>query len=189
MATKQRKGRRWADKRPRLRLNRRVADCLGYGLLILFLGLWQAAPHGWPTIAGGHPLLLIPAVMATAMFTGPIGGAAAGVGAGVLWSLYANRLFGFDALLLMILGCAAGLLVRLLMRNNPLSALWLTAGGTVIHSLFSWLCMEWLSGRPEAGAVLWHTVLPSTVYTVVLGVPVYGLVRLTAKLLRRYHSN
>ena len=50
-------------------------------------------------------------------------GAAFGVGGGLLWALYADRLFGLDALLLLVIGCMCGLLVQVFLRNNWLTAL------------------------------------------------------------------
>lgn len=177
--------RRMTAESPHPRLNNHVVEALAYGLLILLLGLWQQAPRGWPEIAGGRPLLLVPLTAAIAMFAGPVGGAAAGVGAGLLWGLFANRLFGFDALVLMLLGCAVGLLVRLLVRNNPLSALLLTGGVTLAQALVSWLCCDLLPGRNGALLLLWRTVLPNTVYTLALCLPVYLLVRGVTKLLKK----
>ena len=93
------------------RLSPATAACVIYGGLILLFFLWQAAPHGFPTVFGARPMLLLPLVVAIAMFEGPGGGAAAGVAAGLLWDLYAFRLFGFHALLLLVLGAAVGLCV------------------------------------------------------------------------------
>lgn len=179
------KKRRFTSEPPHPRLNSRVVEVLAYGLLILILGLWQAAPRGWPVIGGGRPLLLVPLVAAVAMFAGPVGGGAAGVAAGLLWDMYSNRLFGFNALVLLIIGCAVGLLVRLLLRNNVLSAFLLTAGSVVAQALVDWLCYYLLPGREGVLLLLQRTVLPNVVYTLVLALPIYGLVRFVTKILKK----
>ncbi|MBE6757853.1 MAG: hypothetical protein E7552_04810 [Ruminococcaceae bacterium] len=178
------KVKRHRTESPHLRLNSRTAECLAYGLLILLLGVWQLSPRGWPAVCGGRPLLLVPLVVAVAMFSGPVGGAAAGVAAGVLWGLFSEALFGFHALMLMLLGCAVGLLVRLLLRNNALSALLLCGGGTAVYALADWLCNCVLPHPDGALLLLWRTVLPNTVYTLVLCLPLYGVVRGITKLLK-----
>ncbi|MBE6768948.1 MAG: hypothetical protein E7549_08625 [Ruminococcaceae bacterium] len=175
---------RFRPETPHLRLNSRTVECLAYGLLILFLGLWQLSPRGWVTILGGRPLLLVPLTAAIAMFSGPVGGAAAGVAAGVLWGLFSKALFGFHALMLMLLGCAVGLLVRLLLRNNALSALLLCGGGTVAYGLVDWLCNCVLPLTDGALLILWRTVLPNVAYTLVLCLPLYGAVRGITKMLK-----
>lgn len=180
-----RKKRRMLAESPHPRLNSRTMEVVAYGVLILLAALWQAAPRGWPIIAGGRPLLLVPLVAAIAMFVGPVGGAAAGVTAGLLWDLYATRLFGFNALVLLVIGCTVGLLVRLLLRNNPLSALLLTAGASIVQVVCDWLCNYLLPGRDGAVLLLWRTVLPNFVYTLVLCLPTYLLVRGVTKALKK----
>ncbi len=175
---------RMRSETPPLRLNSRTVEVLVYGAWILLLGLWQLSPRGWPVILGGRPLLLVPLVAAIAMFSGPVGGAAAGVAAGILWGLFSEALFGFHALMLMILGCAVGLLVRLLLRNNVLSALLLCGGGTVTYALVDWLCNCVLPLTDGALLLLWRTVLPNAAYTLALCLPLYGTVRGITKLLK-----
>lgn len=89
----------------------------------------------------------------------PVGGAAAGVAAGLLWDMYSTRLLGFNALLLLVIGCACGLLVRLLIRNNLLSAMLLTAAALVIQGVADWLGNYVILVIPDAGFVLLHTIL------------------------------
>ena len=162
----------------------KVKETLAFGALIFLLSLWQAAPHGWPTIGGGRPLLLVPLVASIAMFVGPAGGAAAGIAAGLLWDLYSTRLFGVNALLLMLIGCAVSLLVRLLLRNNFLSALMLTGGAVAAHTLCDWLLFQVLPMREGAVSVLVRVALPNAIYTLLLALPIYALTRWVAKLLK-----
>ena len=100
------------EKNPLHRLSGRYLKWTAYGLFLLLMCLLQAAPYLIPEIFGARPL--IPIVVSIAMFEGPVGGAAAGIAGGLLWDLYADRLFGFSALFLMAICCACGLLVRLL---------------------------------------------------------------------------
>lgn len=185
MASPKKRRRRLLAESPHPRLHNHVIESIAYGALILLVGLWQQAPNGWIAVAGGRPVPLVPLVAAIAMFAGPIGGAAAGVGAGLLWDLFSTRLFGFNALILMIIGCGVGLLVRLLLRNNPLSALLLTAGATAAQAIVAWLCCDVLPAHDNVLRLLWHTVLPNTVYTLVLCLPTYLLVRGVTKLLKK----
>lgn len=179
-----RKKKRFSSGASRPRIPKKAKEILAWGAMLFLAALWQAAPNGWPTICGGRPLLLVPLVASVAMFVGPAGGAAAGVTAGLLWDLYSNHLFGVNALLLMILGCAVSLLTRLLLRNNFLSALMITGGAVVAHALCEWLLYQVLPLREGAVSALLHITLPNAVYTFVLALPVYAAVRLAAKLLK-----
>jgi len=72
----------------------------------------------------------------------------------------------------------------LLLRNNALSALLLCGGGTAVYALADWLCNCVLPHPDGALLLLWRTVLPNTVYTLVLCLPLYGVVRGITKLLK-----
>lgn len=172
------------EKEPMRRLSIRYLKWTAYGLLILAAAILQSTPHAF-LIYGARPLLLIPVVVSVAMFTGPVGGAAAGVAAGVLWDLYSTRLLGFNALVLMAIGCACGLLIHLLIRNNLLSAMLLFGGALLIQGLADWFFNTLLLGKEDPLFRLVHLQLPDMAYTFVVSPLLYGVTLLIARLLRR----
>ena len=123
-------------KNPVPRLAGRYIKWTAYGLLILLFSTPQPTPR------------LIPLTVCIAMYAGPVGGAAAGIAGGFLWDLYSDRLLGFNALLLLAVGCACGLLVRLLLRNNLLSALLLVGGALLFQGLADWFFTVFPGSRP-----------------------------------------
>ncbi|HJD22950.1 MAG TPA: rod shape-determining protein MreD [Firmicutes bacterium] len=170
---------------PMPKLGHRYLKWTAYGLILLLALLLQSAPRLFPEIAGGRPVLLIPLAVAIAMCEGPVGGAAAGVAAGLLWDLFSDRLLGFNALILMALCCAAGLLIQLLMRNNLLSFLMLIAGTLAIQGILDLFFNHILVSQAEPAYVLLHLLLPNAVYTLVLSPLLYGAVYGISRLLRR----
>ena len=172
-------------KNPVPRLTGRYIRWTAYGLLILLFSLIQSAPHGLPRIMGVLPVLMVPLTVCIAMQVGPVGGASAGIAAGILWDLYASsRLLGFNALLLLAIGCASGLLVRLLIRNNLLSALLLICGALLFQGLADWGFNYLLLRQEQPLYVLLHMVLPSLGYTFVLSPLIYALVYGITRILR-----
>lgn len=155
-----------------------------YALILLLVSLLQAAPRLFPAVGGAHPCPLIAAVVCIAMFEGPFVGAAVGVGGGLLWALYADRLFGFDALLLLVVGCACGLLVQVLIRNNWMSALSLNAATLLLYVLVDWLVRYVLFAQAGLWHALWYILLPNALYTFVLSPAVYYLAYRVARSLR-----
>lgn len=155
-----------------------------YALILLLVSVLQNAPHVFPVIGGAHPVPLIPTVVCIAMFEGPLTGGAVGVGAGLLWAMYTDRLFGFDAILLLIIGCACGLLVQVLIRNNWISALLLNAAVLLAYTLVDWLVRFVLFADEGAFVALYSILLPNTLYTFVLSPVMYQLLYLVAKGLR-----
>lgn len=172
------------EKNPLHRLSGRYLKWTAYGLLILGAGLLQMAPRVFPAVFGARPLLLIPIVVSIAMFEGPVGGAAAGIAGGLLWDLYADRLFGFSALFLMAICCACGLLVRLLLRNNLWTALLLCAGAGLFQVLCDWFFNYALLAYERPFTVLAISYLPNLLYTLILSPLLYAMTYGVTKLLR-----
>lgn len=166
------------------KVNRLYLRWFAYGLILLLVSLLQAAPRLFPAFNGAHPYPLISAVVCIAMFEGPFVGAAVGVGGGLLWALYADRLFGFDALLLLIIGCVCGLLVQVLIRNNWIAALMLNAAVVLLYALLIWLVEYVLFTRAESFYALWHILLPNALYTFMLCPVIYYLAYRVARGLR-----
>ena len=155
-----------------------------YGFLLLFLYLLQMTPNLVPQILGGRPLLLILAVVCIGMFNAPVVGGIFGAIAGFVWDMFSDRLTGLGGLYLLAVGCACGLLVQLLMRNNAISAFLLCGSATAVYLLLEWLmtCVLWrLDGSVT---VLLHRVIPNFVYTLVLALPVYYVTLVIAKRLK-----
>lgn len=177
--------RKIAEKEPMRRLGDRYLKWTAYGLLILLVTILQATRGLIPPVFGVRPLLVVPLTVCIAMFVGPVGGAAAGIACGILWDLYAARLLGFNALLLLATGCICGLLITLLMRNNLLTALLLSAAALLFVGLMNWLCHTVLLQEPEAGFILLRRVLPTLGYSFVLTPLLYGATFLTAHILKR----
>lgn len=173
------------DPNPLPRLGHRYLEWTAYGLLILLAYLLQSTPRLLPAVFGARPLLMIPMTVAVAMFTGPVGGAAAGIACGLLWDLHSTRLLGFNALILMAIGCAAGLLVQLLIRNNLLSSLLLTLPALLLQGSLDWAFNYVLLARE--GTIFWllRGILPDLLYTLAVSPLVYGAVLLAARLLKR----
>ncbi len=155
-----------------------------YGLLLLLAALLQMTPRLLPAVCGARPLLLVPLVVCIALFTGPMGGAAAGVAAGLLWDVFSERLFGFNALLLLVAGCACGLLVRLLLRNNLWTALLLCAGAGLFQVLCDWFFNYALLAYERPFTVLAISYLPNLLYTLILSPLLYAMTYGVTKLLR-----
>lgn len=156
-----------------------------YGLLLLLISLLQGAPMVFPAISGAHPSPLIPAVVCIAMFEGPIVGAVVGVASGMLWGIYATRLFGFDALLLLTVGCLCGILVRVLLRNNWMSALLLNGAVLLGYTLIDWIARFVLFYDTDVVYALTHVLLPNALYTWALSPLVYWIFYRVARSLRQ----
>jgi rod shape-determining protein MreD len=144
-----------------------------YTIAFIFIFIFQSTPNILPKIFGIGPLLLIPAVICVAMFEGESAGAIFGVIAGLLWDSQSGRLFGFNCLFLMLFGLAVGLLIQFLFRNTVVSTLLFTLVATIMLELLTWYFFYSLYGDNQIGFALLQIILPTTIYTLILTIPIY----------------
>ncbi len=160
-----------------------------YGLSTLLILLLQTAPRFFPSLLGVRPAPLIGFVICVAILGGTRTGVTVGVLAGLLCGIYSHHLFGFDALVFMLLGLIAGLLVEWFLRANFYTALLLCAGGILSYSLLEWLFCYAVLGRVDLAAILFKFILPSGLYTFALTPLVYWFSLVLARFVRRCVNN
>lgn len=165
--------------------HKNISSLLLYGVGALIILLLQNAPAFFPTVWYARPVPLVAYVVCVAVLEGAKAGAFIGTLSGVLWGLYAFRVFGFDALVLMLIGLTVGLLVEWLLRANFLSAMLLCAASVLAQALIEWLCSYIIFYKPTAFPILLQVYLPNCLYTIVLSPLIYWVVLQLARLLRR----
>lgn len=144
-----------------------------YIIVLIVIFIFQFTPLLLPKIFDIGPLLLIPAVICIAMFEGESAGAAYGLIAGLLWDSQSGRLFGFNCLFLMLFGLTAGLLIKNLFRNTMISVLLFTLLSTIILELLKWYFFYNFYGDNQIFFALLQIILPTTIYTLILTIPIY----------------
>jgi|GEM_PF-1724926 len=174
---------------PGLFRHRNYPSLIMYSLGALLMVLMQAAPNFFPTLWYARPVPLVLYVVCVAIFEGAKAGALIGALSGLLWGLYSFRLFGFDALILMGMGLAAGLLVEWVLRANFLSALLMCSVAVFLQALLEWLFTYAIFAKENLWSILLWVFLPNSVYTLLLIPPVYWCVLRMARLIRRGKNN
>lgn len=154
------------------------------GVLFLILYLLQYAGV-FPPIGGVRPLLLVSAVIAAAMFLRQWGGAVFGCAAGLFMDAVTSGASSFNTLVLLLIGCACGLLITCLFNNTLGVGFLLQAGFLALYVLLRWLFFYVLPGYDNAAHILLQYGLGEFFYTLVLSVPLYLLIR---RLMRQVHS-
>lgn len=149
-----------------------------YTLCILVLAILQMQLPAYPRIMDITPLFLIPAVISIAMVEGETAGGIYGIVAGLFWDCATGRIFGFNALFLMIIGVAVGLFIKFLIRNITVSGFLFTFVFTFTHELITWFFFYYMEGNRDFIYTILHIILPTAVITVVFAVPIYLLIRM-----------
>lgn len=148
-----------------------------YTLLILFFAILQTQLPAYPLIMNITPLFLLPAVISIAMLEGETAGGIYGIIAGLFWDCSTGRVFGFNALFLMIIGIAVGLFIKFLISNIPLSSFVFTLIFTFTHEFITWFFFSYMEGNRDLLFAFLHVILPTVIITVVFAVPIYLLLR------------
>ena len=144
------------------------------GVIIFAIFILQYS--GLVTLSMGKmtAMLVVPAVVYSAMYMGEIGGTVLGLIMGVFLDCVMWRAVCFNALFLMAVGFVCSLFARHLMNRNIWSALVLSASATGGYFLCKWLVFTAFT-TPGAGAIFWQYLVPSFFYTVVISLPLYFL--------------
>lgn len=148
-----------------------------YALFILLLAVFQMQVPFYPHFANVTPLFVIPAVISISMIEGETAGGIYGIVAGLFWDAGTGRVFGFNALFLMIIGVAVGLFVKYLFKNSALSAFLFAALFTVTHELVTWFFFCFMAGSSNIAFAFLHIMLPTAIVTLIFALPLYFAVR------------
>lgn len=150
-------------------------------LLILVVFTLQATPS-FLEIYGVKPVLLLPLAVSIAMFEGEFAGAFVAMACGLLWDLASESPFGAYGFIFLIAGVAAGLLMRLLLRNEWFNCMFLVLFSAVIILSLEFLFTYAIYRYEDIGDVFLRRHLPMMLYTTVLSPIIYFIVKLIEKI-------
>ena len=153
-------------------------------VILLILFYMQTMPAGLH-IGRARPYLLIPFTVFVGMFERELPGAYFGLAAGLLWDTVSTEISGFHALFLLAAGCASGLLITHLMRNNHVTAIIFSSATVFLHTFIYWLLFAVFPGGADAAGLLFKFYLPNALLTCALSPVLYWLMRMFRKALIR----
>lgn len=160
--------------------------CIAYGISIVLLIFFQSSPDSFLTIGGISPNIVIPAVIAVAIWEGERTGAVFGLFAGLVWEIIAWRTVGFRALFLMATGCTVGLLFRVYLRPVALSALLVNIVAVFAEGFIYLVFHYCLFNSAPFFKTLAEITLPYTLYSTAFALPLFYLFKAVSAGLRKY---
>lgn len=128
----------------------RLIRWLAYAIEILVCFVLQETPGLIPQLFGARPVLVVPAVLAVAMFEAEIPAMLFGLFGGLLIDFGMGSLLGFHGLLLAALGFCISLIAANLMRTNLLSAMMVAVVAGAVLMFLDWACFYVMPGFGEA---------------------------------------
>ncbi len=123
-----------------------------------------------------NPILPLALLVAVCMFCSELTAAISGLIIGIFMDTTASTPQGFNAIIFLIIGLCAVLIIKHLFNNNILSAIALCLICTAFYFVLRWLlCYAFSMSLTENLTYLMRTVFPSCVYTAAFIVPFYYL--------------
>lgn len=154
---------------------------LSLGIITFLLYILQSTAGVFPKVLNGSCVILLPVVIFSGMLYQRYVGMIIGLFAGMLMDINTNGFICFNAVTLMLIGCAVWLVVNCYFNKNFLTSIIISTIFTTLYFLIKWvskLIFNYNSGIKEEFVIYY---IPSIVYTVILGLPIYLLLSFTLK--------
>ncbi len=133
---------------------------------------------------GLRPVLIIPVAVCVAMFEHEFSGGVFAAVAGILWGCSSDAVFGYYAILLLVVGVTTGLICSYAMSPTLFTSLLLAGGFSLIIGLLDFFFFYVLWDYSELLQFLVTRILPTIGLTAISVVPYYYITRLIHNKLR-----
>lgn len=154
------------------------------GFIIVLSAVLQNTPGVMPQMFSANAMLLIPVVVSIAMFESEVVSLVFGLVAGFLWDATASEGHFYHSIVLCIAAFFISMLVRRRVRNTLFGSMVMTFALTFIHNTFYWVLFVFIPHSQGSGGVYFSFYFLSCVYTVIVGVIVYLIIRPIEKAFR-----
>lgn len=153
-----------------------AADAAKAAALLFFAVVLQLSIMANVDILGGHPNLLLVALVCVALLRGAVFGAIAGFSAGLLADTGVFGTLGFTALLLTLAGYWTGRYGETTGRERAHAPLLSVAVITILYQ-FAALVLRFMLGEHAPAGVVLAALIPTIMLNLILTVPVYAVAR------------
>jgi rod shape-determining protein MreD len=153
-----------------------AVDVAKAAVLLFFAVVIQLAIMAQVTILGGHPNLVLVAVVCVALLRGAVFGAVAGFSAGLLADTGVFGTLGFTALLLTLAGYWTGRYGETTGRDRAHAPMVSIAVITLLYQVAA-LVLRYLLGQNAPGGAIFAGLVPTVALNLILTFPVYALAR------------
>jgi len=152
------------------------ADGAKTAALLFFAVVIQLSIMAQVTILGGHPNLLLVALVCVALLRGSLVGAVAGFSAGLLADTGVFGTLGFTALLLTLAGYWTGRYGETTGRDRAHAPLVSVAVITILYQIAA-LVLRFMLGQNAPGSLIFSGLFPTVLLNLILTIPVYAFTR------------
>lgn len=152
------------------------ADAAKAAVLLFFVVVVQLSIMAQVTILGGHPNLLLVALVCVALLRGAVFAAIAGFAAGLLADSGVFATLGFTALLLTLAGYWTGRYGETTGRDRAHAPILSIAVITILYQVAA-LVLRFMLGQNAPAGAIFAGLVPTVLLNLILIVPVYAFTR------------
>lgn len=147
-----------------------------FSLLLLLLYTLQTTP-GLFVIGHAKPVLIVGLLVCVSMYENVLPSACFSMVAGFLWDISSDKLFGFNALILLTCGMFISLCCTYYLHTKWLNSVFFCLAVMLLQGGLDYLFYYAMWGYANAWMAFVQRILPMTAYTVAATVPLFFLVR------------
>lgn len=155
---------------------RKIIKFTVYALIVFAAYIIQTTP-GLFEFFGIAPFLVLPACICIAVFEGEFAGGLFGFIAGLFCDSAAETVFGFNALVFLVLCAASGLLTIYVFRRSTMNIMLLCLGAVFLRFVLEYFFSFVLYGYENLPAFFYTQIAPQVVLTSIFSFPFCVLFR------------
>lgn len=147
-----------------------------YLLLIIFYSL-QTTPRLFEFF-GIKPLLMVPLVVCVCMYEGAMSSSVFAMFAGLLWDISSDKLFGFNAVILLCCGLLISLSCIFYLRTKLINSIGFCAVAALLQGFLDYVFYYAIWNYSDSSIIFIERILPSIGYTIIVTPLFYFLIRI-----------
>ena len=144
---------------------------------LLFLAFILQTTVGFLQVFGVKPIFILPVMVYISMFEGELAGAVIGIVGGLFWDTAADKLLGFNAIIMMVICVSVALLVMYLVRVNVWNALLFVFAGALLQGLIDFFFYYLIWDYDYSYLILLKKILPTVLYTTLISPLFFFIIR------------
>lgn len=153
--------------------------------LLLLIGYTLQTIPGLFSVMGIRPIIVLPLVICVAMFEEVMPSVIYAVIGGLLWDISSDKLFGFNAIILLACAMLVSLICIYYLRTKLVNSIIFVTITVLLQSFLNYTFYYALWGEANKAGVLIGIILPMALYTVIISPIVYWIVKSVAV---RFHA-
>lgn len=165
-----------------------IQKWVSYYLILLIVYSWQTTPNLFEFFER-KPVLIVPLVVAISMHEKVIESAILGMFAGFLWDISSDKLFGFNAIIIITLATTFSLICIYYLQTKLFNFIGFTAIAMLVQGGLDYFFYYKIWNYENSNLIFTNHILPTAIYTVVISPIFFYFIRKLSHFFKRQYRN